>query len=579
MRRSARYIIQRLFVEHIWRYRAMLILALCCMVIAACMTAANAYMMQPVLDHVFIDQDRDMLMIIPAVVLAIALVNAAASYGQSFSMRYLGQRIIADLQIRLFSHLMKSDLALFHDQSSGRLISRFTNDIQMLRQAVSSGLVALTREFLSMIFLIGVMVWQSWELSLVACAVFPLAILPVMRLSRRMRKLAWGTQAELGEFTSRLDEVFAGARTVKAYGREAYEEQRARGIIEGLFSLYFKAARVQAAASPMMEALSGIAIAAVIGYGGFQVLEGHTTPGAFFSFITAFIMAYRPIKALSGVNTTLQEGFAAADRLFLALDMPPSVKDAPDAKPLQVQGGEVTFRQVDFSYTPEAPALTRLDLHVKPGAKVALVGPSGGGKSTLFNVLMRFYDVGGGEVAIDGQDVRGVTLQSLREAIALVPQDAVLFDDTVLANIAYGRLDASEEEVKEAARAAHAEEFILRLPQGYQTPIGPHGVKLSGGQRQRLSIARAMLKRAPILLLDEATSALDNESERAVQAALDTLMHGRTTLMIAHRLSTVEHADYIYVIHHGQVAEQGTHATLLRQNGLYARLYAGGLPA
>ena len=564
----------RLMREHVWRYRKRLSLAVFCMVVAACMTAANAYMMQPMLDRVFIEKNRTMLVVVPAAVLLIAIINAAASYGQAFSMRYLGQRIIADLQTRLFGHLMQSDLALFHDQASGRLISRFTNDIQMLRQAVSTALVALTREMLSMIFLIGVMVYQSWQLSLVAAAVFPLAIYPVMRLSKRMRKLADGAQVQLGEFTARLDEVFQGVRTVKAYNRGHYEELRARGIIEGLFSLYFKAARVQAASSPLMEAFSGFAIAAVIGYGGWQVLEGVTTPGAFFSFVTAFIMAYRPVKALAGVNTTLQEGFAAASRLFDALDTMPRIKDRPGARPLVVPHGHVQFTDVSFRYAADAAGVEHITLDIPSGKKVALVGHSGGGKTTLFNLMLRFYEVDDGTIAVDGQDIRSVTLSSLREAIAYVPQETVLFDDTVRANIAYGRLDASPSDIYEAAIAAHAEEFIIRLPQGYDTLIGPHGVRLSGGQRQRLSIARAMLKNAPILLLDEATSALDNASERMVQEALSRLMENRTTLMIAHRLSTIIHADLIYVIEQGKVVESGTHAQLRARGNAYHRLYA-----
>jgi len=573
-RRAMPYLLKRLARQHIWRYRGKLSLAVCCMVVGAAMTAANAYMMQPVLDRVFIDKDRSALLWVPAVVLTIAIINAAAAYGQALLMRYVGQRILADMQVRLFSHLMRCDLGLFHNQASGRLISRFTNDIQMMRAAVTQGLVTITRESLSMVFLIGVMVYQSGALTLVAGAVFVVAIWPVMRLSKRMRKIADSTQTRLGDFTARLDEIFQGARTVKAYGREGYEETRAHGFIESLFALYFKAARVQAASSPMMEALSGFSIAAVIWYGGREVLEGVTTPGAFFSFITAFIMAYRPIKAMAGMNTMMQEGMAAANRLFDALDTEPQVKDMPGAQPLSVTQGQVEFQEVRFHYAPDTGGVEGVNLLALPGKKIALVGHSGGGKSTLFNLLLRFYDVEGGQILIDGQDIREVTLESLRGAMAFVPQETVLFDDTVRANIAYGRLEAGDGEIKEAARAAAAEEFIVRLPQGYDTPIGPHGVKLSGGQRQRLAIARAMLRNAPILLLDEATSALDNTSERQVAEALSRLMQGRTTLMIAHRLSTIINADVIYVIEKGRVVESGTHAQLLAQRGAYHRLYA-----
>lgn len=578
-RRSAYALMKRLLRDHVLQYRKQIFFAVICMVVAAAMTAANAYMMRPMLDHVFIDKDRSMLRVIPLAVLAIAVMNGLAMYGQTLSMRYIGQRIISDMQVLLFGHLMKSDLGLFHDQASGRLISRFTNDIQMMRQAVSTGLTAITREFLSMIFLIGVMIYQSWELTLIAAGVFPLAIYPVLRLSKRMRKIADGTQNELGEFTARLDEVFQGVRTVKAYNREEYEKKRAQSIIEKLFGLYFKASRIQAAASPMMEIFSGIAIASVIAYGGQQVLEGTTTPGAFFSFITAFIMAYRPMKALAGMNTTMQEGLAAANRFFHALDTAPLVSDRTGAAPLNVLQGHIRFDRASFRYAPNAGGVQDITLEVRPGSRVALVGHSGGGKSTLFNLLLRFYDVESGSITIDGADVREVTQDSLREAMAFVSQETILFDDTVRANIGYGKLDATEADILRAAHDAAADEFIQRLPQGYDTPIGPGGIKLSGGQRQRLAIARAMLKNAPILLLDEATSALDNTSERLVQEALARLMEGRTTLIIAHRLSTIINANLIYVIEHGQVVEAGTHAELLQRKGAYYRLYAQQLAA
>lgn len=571
---SGMALVKRLFRQHIWHYRGRLMLAVLCMVAAAAATAANAWLLQPALDQIFIEKNRQMLMIIPAAVLCVSLVNAAANYGQTLLMRYIGQRIVADMQVQLFSHLMKSDLGLFHDQASGRLISRFTNDIQMMRAATSNALTTIAKELLTMLFLVGVMFYQSVELTMVAFFAFPIAIYPVVRLGKRMRKISDRTQDQLGEFTARLDETFQNARSVKAYAREEHEVGKAKQFIESLFALYFKAARVQAGASPLMEAFSGVAIGAVIWYGGWKVLEGATTPGAFFSFIAAFIMAYRPVKAMAGLNTNLQEGLAAAARLFKALDAKPTVVDKPGAAPLKVQQGHILFDQVSFAYAPGGGGIFDMTLDVPAGKKVALVGLSGGGKSTILSLLLRFYDVQKGTISIDGVNVADVTQTSLREAMAFVPQEVALFDDTVRANIAYGRLDAGEEEIVEAAKAAAADEFIRALPQGYDTLIGPHGVKLSGGQRQRLSIARAMVKNAPLLLLDEATSALDNESERAVQQALTRLMQGRTTLVIAHRLSTIIHSDLIYVIDQGKVAESGTHDSLLALKGKYYQLYA-----
>lgn len=567
-------LVKRLLAEHIFPYRKKLALAVLCMIVVAACAAANAWLMQPALDHIFIARDRAMLTVIPLAVMAIAFLGAAANYGNTLSMRYIGQRIVADVQIRLFTHLMKCDLGLFHAQSSGRLISRFTNDIALMRNAFSNVLTALAKESLSMVFLVGVMVYQNAELALIALLVFPVAIYPLIRLGKRMRRLSDTTQKELGEFTLRLDEVFSGVRTVKAYNREQFEGRRANAIIEGLFRLYYKTSRVQAAATPMMEILSGVSIAAVIWYGGYQVLDGQTTPGAFFSFVTAFLLAYKPVRAMAGLNTVLQEGLAAANRLFNVLDLPPAIADAPGAKKLMIEKGAVRFENTTFRYAPDAAGVEHVNFEVPAGKTAALVGTSGGGKSTLMSLLLRFYDVQEGCITVDGQDIRQVTLASLREAMAYVPQESMLFDDTVKANIAYGRLDASEEDIIQAAKNAAADDFIRALPNGYDTMIGSHGVLLSGGQRQRLAIARAMLKNAPILLLDEATSSLDNESERSIQEALSLLMKGRTTLVIAHRLSTIVNADIIYVVSGGRIVESGNHESLMAARGHYYQLYS-----
>lgn len=566
-------LLRRLVSEYVLRHRRRVWLAVLCMVVGAAATAANAWVLQPVLDEIFFEKNKSMLPFITLLVMTIAIVNGIATYGQTILMRFVGQRVIADMQLDLFRHLMRADLSLFHDQASGRLISRFTNDIQMMRHSISNVLTGLAKELLTMIFLIGVMLYQSWQLSVLALIAFPIAILPIVRLGKRMRKISDGTQAELGEFTAQLDESFQGVRVVKAYARENFEYERASSAIERLFRLYYKAARVQAAAAPMMEVLGGIAIAAVIWYGGSKVIAGITTPGAFFSFIAAMLMAYKPIKSIATLNTHLQEGLAAAQRFFALLDVRAAITDKPDATALQLDTATISMDKVGFTYGHEETGVHDISFDIPAGSTVALVGASGSGKTTLMNLVLRFYDVKSGHIRINGQDIRDVTLASLREHIALVSQEVVLFDDTVRGNIAYGRLDASEEDIIEAAKRADAHDFITALPQGYATMIGPHGVKLSGGQRQRLSIARAMLKNAPILLLDEATSALDSQSERSVQRALETLMQHRTTLVIAHRLSTVQHADCIYVLDSGRMVESGTHEALLQQKGRYYDLY------
>jgi subfamily B ATP-binding cassette protein MsbA len=417
------------------------------------------------------------------------------------------------------------------------------------------------------------MFYEDWMLALASFFAFPLAIQPIAKIGRRMRRVSANTQIEAGLITTLLNQTFQGARHVKAYGMEAYEEGRAATLFERMFRLIDRANRTRARASPLMEALGGAAIAVVILYGGYQVIDGSRTPGAFFTFITALLLAYQPLKSLANLNASLQEGLAAAQRLFEVLDIEPDIRDVPGARPLRVSGGEIRLEDVRFGYQPPAVALDGISLTVPAGSTVALVGPSGAGKTTVLNLIPRFYEVASGRIAIDGQDVRDVTLASLRGALALVAQEASLFDDTVRANIAYGRLDAGDAEIAAAAAAAGADRFIDELPQGYDTLVGEHGMRLSGGQRQRLAIARAMLKNAPILLLDEATSALDNESERQVQAALRRLMRGRTTLVIAHRLSTITGADLICVMDRGRIVESGKHAQLLARGGLYARLY------
>jgi subfamily B ATP-binding cassette protein MsbA len=571
---TGKEIIGRLLREQVFPYHRKVIVAIICMVIVASCTALNAWMIQPALDQIFIKKNHEMLMLIPLAVFVVAAIGAAANYGNALSMRYVGQRIIADMQVRLFEHLMKSDIGLFHQQSSGRLISRFTNDINLLRNAFSNVLTAIAKESLSMIFLLVVMVYQNPSLSMLALGAFPVAIYPIIRLGKRMRRISDKTQNELGNFTTTLDEIFQGVRTVKSYNREAFEVARAKGIIESLFRLYYKSSRVQSAATPLMEILSGFSIALVIWYGGSQVLNETITAGAFFSFITAFLMAYKPVRAMSGLNGVLQEGIAAASRLFNVLDTAPKIVDKVGVQPLVVTGGSVIFENAVFHYTSETIGIEGVSLNVPAGKKVALVGLSGGGKSTLMNLLLRFYDVQAGAIKIDGQDIREVSLHSLRANMAFVPQESMLFDDTIRANIAYGRVGASDAEIIEAAKNAAADEFISNLPDGYNTMIGAHGVRLSGGQRQRLAIARAMLKNAPILLLDEATSALDNESERSIQNALSTLMRGRTTLVIAHRLSTIVNADVIYVVGDGRIIESGSHESLLAERGKYYQLYA-----
>ncbi len=571
---STQFLVRRLTREyvrpHLWRIAA----AILCMAIVAACTATFTQLIKPIVDQIFIDKNEAMLWPIAAGALAVFAAKGFASYGQGVLMSYVGHKIVAEIQERLYNRLIGADLSFFNRTSSGDLIARFVNDVNLLRNAVSKTLVGFGKDTLTALALVGVMFYEDWLLTLIAFLAFPTAILPIVRIGRRMRKVSGRTQVGVGHLTTLLDEGFQGIRYVKAYAMEAYEKSRAHMAIDAVFHLNYKAERTRNTLHPIMEILGGVAVVAVIVYGGYQVITEGKQPGSFFAFIMALLMAYEPMKRLARLNASLQEGLAAAARLFTLLDMEPEIKDAPDAKPLKITGGAIRFSHVDFSYDSKSATLHDVTIEAPPGKTVAFVGPSGAGKSTVINLIPRFYDIAAGAVTIDGQDVRGVTLDSLRQSIALVSQEILLFDDTVRANIAYGRPGASEAEIAAAATAAGAAGFIAELPQGYETPVGPKGGRLSGGQRQRLAIARAMLKNAPILLLDEATSSLDSKTERQVQSALRDLMQGRTTLVIAHRLSTVVDADIIYVMDSGRVVESGSHAELLARGGTYARLHA-----
>ena len=567
-------LVKRLLKESVRPYLKWIGFALVGMVFVAGATAAMAWLMKPVINDVFVAKNKEFLLPISIAVLVTFAIKGFANYAQSVIMHYVGQRIITDTQHRLYGHLTRMDLSFFHQTPTGSLISRFTVDINMMRAAVSNALTGIGKDFLTLIFLVGVMFIQDWYLAVIAFVVFPVAILPIVKLGQRIRKVTVSTQEEIGQFTTLLEQTIQGARVVKAYRMEEYEKGRFRKIAERVFQLVFKSARIRSMASPIMETLGGVAVALVIFYGGFRVIEESMNPGAFFSFITALLLAYEPMKRLANLNASLQEGLASAQRLFGLLDTKPNIIDKPDAATLKIKGGNIVLNQVNFSYIPKHPVINGVSLSVPAGKLVALVGPSGAGKSTILNLIPRFYEVDSGIIKIDGIDVQDVTLDSLRRNIALVSQEIILFDDTVRANIAYGRPDASEKEITQAAKNAAAHDFIEAMSNGYDTYVGERGTKVSGGQRQRLAIARAMLKNAPILLLDEATSSLDAESEREVQAALMELMKGRTTLVIAHRLSTVIEADLIHVIDNGKLVESGNHPELLSKNGTYARLYA-----
>ena len=548
------------------------LLAMLCMLAVGATTSALAFLVKPALDEIFLNRNADMLKYIPIAIVLIYLIKGSCSYGQTVLMNFIGQRVVTDLRNDLYNHIQRQSLSFFTKNPTGILMSRITNDVNLIQGAVSEAVTSIFKDSFTLIGLIFVIFYRDWQLAMIATVVFPLTIYPIARFGKKMRKVATGTQVTMGSLTSLLQETISGTRIVKAFGMEDYEGKRFAKENEDLFKLFMKAVSIRAISSPFMEFLGGLGIAVIIFYGGYQVIQGVSTPGTFFSFLTALILLYEPVKRLTNVNNTIQQGIAAAIRVFGVMDMTPEIKNRENATELPQISDKIEIRNVTFRYDDE-PVLKNINLNVKSGEVVAFVGMSGGGKTTLVNLIPRFYDVTEGEILIDGHDIRDVTIESLREQTGIVTQQTILFNDTVRNNIAYGDIKRSDEDIINAAKAANAYQFIKNLPEGFETVIGEQGARLSGGERQRLSIARALLKDAPILILDEATSSLDTEAEIEVQGALENLMKGRTTLVIAHRLSTINSADRIIVLVSGKIVEEGTHDSLLMKKGEYFKLY------
>jgi ATP-binding cassette, subfamily B, bacterial MsbA len=564
---------RRLFT-YVSPYRRQLLLSILCGLAVSGITTCSALLVKPILDGVFVERDTTKLVIFPVIIVLLYTARGLFHYGHAYLMQTTGQKIIRDLRNQLFAHLQEMPLAYFQAQHTGVILSRITNDIALMQGAVSTSVYDLLRQGLTMLGLIGVAFYRDWLLATFAILVLPLASLLVLHIGRRLRRLSRRAQEHMGRLSALIEEVCSGIAIVKGFGRESYESERFRARNAEYYDVIMRAVRTNELSSPIMECLGALGVAVVVFYGGQQVIAGATTPGTFFSFLTAILMLYEPLRKLSRVNSTLQSALAAAERVFTLLDAPGEYAGERDKPALSVPRRTLVFHDVWLRYHESGPwVLRHINLHVDVGQLVAFVGVSGAGKTSLVQLIPRFFPPSRGHISIDGVDIRHVSVPSLRAHIGLVSQDVVLFDDTLRQNILYGNPMASEQQMLAAAQAAYVHDFAMHMPRGYDTVIGERGVRLSGGEKQRLAIARAVLRNAPILILDEATSALDSASEQMVQYALLNLMKDRTTFVIAHRLSTVRHADTIVVMQAGRIVEVGRHEALLARGGHYSRLY------
>ena len=570
-------LLKRLFSNYVKKHQVKLIISIFCMIIVAASTAINAWMMQPVLDEIFINKNQKLIIIIPIAIFVIAIIKGTASYFQSILMSYVGYKLVADIQNQMFSAAVRCDLSYYNQINSGTIVSRFIADVGALSRGVHNVIINIVKDFLTFIFLLGVMFYHDAKLAIIALFVFPVAIYPIRKIGKRLRKISKNTQVGFGLLTSKLSESFSAIKTIKAFNSENFESKRIEKEIINIFNLTFKSTKVNSIARPLMEIISGVAIAGIIFVGGSQVILDQTTPGTFFSFLTALLMAYQPIKSLASLNATLQIAMASAERVFEILDKKPQIREIKSTKDenLDLKSNyNIRISKMSFKYeTSTKFVLKNINLEIYNGEKVALVGYSGAGKTTLMNLLPRFFDPTKGKIEIGGINIKEFSLNYLRNFFSLVSQDIVLFDETIKYNISYGTKKYNLKDVKIASIKANCHEFINKFPNGFNQIIGENASRLSGGQKQRIAIARAFIRNSPFLLLDEATSSLDSKSEKKIQDSLNKLVSNRTALIIAHRLSTVIDADRIVIMNNGEIIDIGKHSSLLKSSKIYKNLH------